>query len=127
MLTLVHQRCFIHALREAAARCPECGRFFCRECVTPHEDRVVCAACLARLAKGGGGRPTVLLAALRMIQGLAGLATAWLVFYLAGRLLLALPDSFHEGTYWQGSQPGSGAGPADNGAHALHPSVGGKD
>ncbi len=110
MLTLIHQRCFIHAQREAAARCPECGRFFCRECVTAHEGRVVCAACLGRLAKSRRGPQTTLLAALRIVQGLAGLATAWLLFYLAGQLLLALPDSFHEGTFWQGTGPGAAAG-----------------
>ncbi len=41
-----------------------------------------------------------------MVQCLAGLATAWLVFYLAGHLLLSLPDSFHEGTLWKGSSQG---------------------
>ena len=46
MTALAHQRCFNHALREAAARCPGCGNFFCRECVTEHDDRVLCAACL---------------------------------------------------------------------------------
>ena len=43
---LLHQRCFNHMLREAVACCPECRRYFCRECVTEHEDKVLCAACL---------------------------------------------------------------------------------
>ena len=36
MSNLIHQRCSNHPGREAAVRCPECGRFFCRECVTEH-------------------------------------------------------------------------------------------
>jgi hypothetical protein len=41
--------------------------------------------------------------ALRVAQGLAGLAAAWLVFYLAGRALLMVPSSFHEGSVWKES------------------------
>ena len=93
------QRCSNHPGREAAARCPECGRFFCRECVTEHEDRVLCSACLA---SAGGAK-----AAARG-QGIVGktvafagsLTALWLLFYLLGRGLLALPSSFHEGTLW---------------------------
>jgi hypothetical protein len=88
-------------LREAAARCPECGRFYCRECVTEHGGRVVCAACLKRLAAGRGGPR----ARLRTFTGLlrSGVAffVLWFLFYLAGRALLLLPTSFHEGTLWR--------------------------
>ena len=30
-----------------------------------------------------------------------GVLTAWLFFYFVGRSLLAIPDSFHEGTIWK--------------------------
>ena len=43
------QRCRNHAEREAVARCPGCGHHFCRECVTEHDDRILCAACLRKL------------------------------------------------------------------------------
>ena len=48
---LTFQRCFNHAAREAVARCPACGHYFCRECITEHDDRVICAACLRKLAR----------------------------------------------------------------------------
>ena len=54
MQNLAHQRCFNHAVREAVARCPECGQCFCRECITEHDDRVVCAACLKKLTRQYG-------------------------------------------------------------------------
>jgi len=99
---LAHQRCFNHADREAVARCPECRRYFCRECVTEHEDRVVCATCLAHLAGLDGQRARRLGALGRAARFAAALLLVWLVFYGLGQGLLALPNSFHEGTLWQG-------------------------
>jgi hypothetical protein len=103
---LHEQRCFHHAAREAVARCPLCRRFFCRECVVEHEDRIVCAACLDRVGRDAAapvGRWRVLgLAA----QGVAAVLIAWLFFYGIGRGLLLLPDDFHRGTLWQ-TEPGA--------------------
>jgi hypothetical protein len=36
----------------------------------------------------------------RLVSGLAGLLIAWIVFYGAGRALLAIPTAFHDGTIW---------------------------
>jgi len=103
MVGLSHQRCFNHAAREAVARCPECRQFFCRECVTEHDDRVICAACLRKLAvvplKGRRG----FLGLVRIAQLCTGVFLAWLFFYWAGQMLLRLPSSFHDGTAWKGT------------------------
>ena len=56
-MSLRQQRCVLHPEREAVARCPECGRFFCRECVTEHEGRLLCAACIGRLVVPCGVAP----------------------------------------------------------------------
>jgi len=101
MSSLTLQRCFNHATRESVARCPSCGRFYCRECVTEHEDRVICAACLKQLARAPLLRRPVLLRALQMGQCLAGGMLLWFTFYLIGTGLAALPDSFHKGTLWR--------------------------
>ncbi len=100
MEAIARTRCANHETREAAARCPRCGRCFCRECVTEHEGEFVCAECLAtRRRDAGAGRR--LFAAFRPAAGLAlGILLAWLFFALAGKLLLAIPASFHEGTLW---------------------------
>jgi len=108
MTGLAEQRCHHHPGREAAARCPECRRFFCRECVTEHEDRVICSDCLARLARDGASP-----AARRVrwlwptAQGLASLLLLWLLLYGLGRTLLLLPSSFHEGTLWPAEHAGA--------------------
>lgn len=100
MANLADARCFHHAEREAAARCLECDRLFCRECVTEYRGRVVCAACLEALSQS---------AALpargpRLLKGAAALVSLfamWFTFYVLGRLLLSIPSPFHEGTFWE--------------------------
>ena len=98
--TLTLQRCFHHAAREAVARCPECLRFFCRECITEHEGRVVCAACLAKHARVPLLKRPVFASVRRTVQCALGIFVVWFFFYLVGGALLALPTSFHEGTLW---------------------------
>ena len=98
----LQQSCFNHSRREAVARCPLCSRFFCRECVTEHEGRMLCTTCLSGLVRSTPKtrRPwRIWLSSL--LQGGFGLLLLWIVFYLIGRLLLAIPHSFHEGTIWQ--------------------------
>lgn len=89
------QRCANHPGREAAARCPECRSFFCRECVTEHEDRVLCAACIRKLTTARAARRRPLLRRLAAVVPVAlGLLTAWLFFYLLGRgLFLQQPEA----------------------------------
>ena|SRR5438093_12942011 len=99
MASLAYQRCFNHALREAAARCPTCGRFFCRECVTEHEGRVLCALCL----KGAQEKPFVARMAwvTRALPLAAGVLLAWLFFFWLGLALLSIDSSFHNGSIWK--------------------------
>ncbi len=101
MENLVQQRCFHHAHREAVARCPECLRFFCRECVTEHDDRVICAACL-RKASGKNRSSSRPWRGLVLSGALAcGVWLTWVTFFLVGKLLLRIPTSFHDGTLWE--------------------------
>ncbi len=98
---LAGQRCFNHADREAAAQCLECGNYFCRECVTEHEHRMVCAACLAKIAEGKSRRFSRFGFAAAALQMALGVILAWLFFLLVGQSLLNLPSSFHEGQVWK--------------------------
>jgi len=94
------QRCARHPAREAAARCPSCGGFFCRECVVEHSGRLLCAPCLAKQVGGGERRRRRLLAIRRQLALAAAVFAAGLVFYALGSLLLNVPPEFHEGTIW---------------------------
>jgi hypothetical protein len=101
MQNLLQQRCFNHAGREAVARCPECTQYFCRECITEHEDRVVCSACLKKLARVPLTKRPAFTKFLKIAQCAAGIVVAWFFFFLIGDALLKIPASFHEGTLWQ--------------------------
>ncbi|MGD2272536.1 MAG: hypothetical protein PVI06_19205 [Desulfobacterales bacterium] len=102
MPELRFQRCRNHEQREAIARCPECGRFFCRECITEHEDRVLCTTCLNRLVDGSPSPRRIRLGGLvRILQLALGGFVIWMFFFYLGQALLSLPTSFHEGTLWQ--------------------------
>jgi len=101
MPNLAHQRCFNHVEREAAARCPGCTRYFCRECITEHDDRVLCAACLARISSAELPRRRTLRSLRRAIQLGLGLLLAWFFFFAIGETLQRIPDEFHEGNIWQ--------------------------
>lgn len=100
-MNLTTQRCFNHATREAVARCPECRGFYCRECVTEHDDRVICSACLKKLAQTPLLKRRAFTALLRGLQAMLGLFVAWFFFYLIGAGLAALPNSFHEQELWR--------------------------
>ena len=101
MPALVHQRCLNHAAREAVARCPECRQFFCRECITEHDDRVICAACLKKLARVPLFKRPAFAGLLRAGQCVVGIFLAWFFFHLLADWLLKLPTDFHEGTLWE--------------------------
>ncbi len=93
---LIHQRCAIHTDREAAARCPECRTFYCRECVTEHQGRMMCARCFARLEQSASHKRSS--PALWSTLSIAGLLLAWLIFYYLGMTLARVPSTFHGGT-----------------------------
>ena len=100
MPSLTHQRCFNHSQREAAARCVECRQYFCRECVAEHDDRIVCASCLQKLAHRPLARRPAFVGVLRLVQCAFGVLLLWFFFYLVGEGLVAIPSSFHDGTLW---------------------------
>lgn len=100
MSSLAHQRCFHHSLREAVARCPECRQFYCRECITEHDDRVICASCLRRLAGADAQKKSRAAWLWAIVPCAFGLFVAFLFFYVVGEALLLIPSNFHEGSVW---------------------------
>ena len=94
---LSKKRCFNHGPREAVARCPDCGRFFCRECITETKLKVVCSGCLT--GQGSKQKKAPWLTS-NLRKGLlvgTGFVFLWFCFYYLGRILMAIPQSFHDG------------------------------
>jgi uncharacterized paraquat-inducible protein A len=100
-MPLHHQRCFNHADREAVARCPQCGHSYCRECVTEHDDRLMCAACLTKLTRKVEHKRRRYTPLLRLAQMSLGIVLTWLFFHWSASLLMSIPSEFHEGSVWK--------------------------
>jgi hypothetical protein len=95
-MELTFQRCLIHPHREAIARCPACGNYYCKECVTEHEGKFLCSNCLQRRTaplKSAQRTAGWFKAAIGM---LLGLSVGWLYFYFIGRLLILIPANLHD-------------------------------
>jgi uncharacterized paraquat-inducible protein A len=94
------QRCWNHEGREAVCLCPVCSRSFCRECVSEHESRLLCARCLQTLSEAAKPRtramPRVTLAALALF----GFLFTWIVFFSLGEAVMTL-SARSEQTLWQ--------------------------
>ena len=103
---VLRQNCFNHPGRDAAARCPECGRFFCRECVAEHSGRVLCANCLTNETADEEVAPRektrFVPFFLTLSQLVTGLFFLWMLFQFIGQLLLRISSEFHDGSVWSG-------------------------
>ena len=91
-MNLLDQRCSNHSLREAAVECPSCKRFFCRECVTEHQGRMICVSCVTILEPTA---PHTRQKTVWILTSAAGLLIAWLIFYYLGQSLARIPSEFH--------------------------------
>ena len=91
MKRLADTRCFNHFGREAVARCPACTRHYCRECVTEHDGRLLCAACLAGPEKDDARRKRILAGVSGTAQLASALLLLWAAFYFVGAALMRIP------------------------------------
>ncbi len=96
----LQQRCWNHEGREAVCQCLECGRSFCRECVTEHQSRLLCAACLVKVSRSVTAKRRPLRGLAPLAMTLAGLLLAWMVLFGAGESLLILAERAEQ-TSWQ--------------------------
>lgn len=110
MAALADRKCLNHGGREAVARCPRCRSHFCRECVSEHGGRILCAPCLA--AETATAAPAGASRAWLPFAAAIGLAFAWLCFLGLGKALLAVPASVHDGG-WAGTVSGAGRDAAE--------------
>jgi hypothetical protein len=77
-----------------------CGQSFCRECVSEHDLRMLCAECLRREASGAKPKAERRHLPVFALQFLGGLLLLWFTLWLAGRILVEIPVDFHDGKVW---------------------------
>lgn len=98
---LAQARCYNHPAREAVAICTVTGNPFCRECIVEHEGKMVSAEIVAQcLPVAEEAKSSWRGAALRALLSALALLLLAYGFYLLGRILLAMPNRFHEGVLW---------------------------
>ena len=101
---MLQQNCLNHPSREAVAKCPTCGRPFCRECITEHDYRMICANCLAQLKGDKSKGPRRLrVPVMPVLQVIIGIIVLWTVYYQIGEILVDIPTKFHDGKVWENS------------------------
>ncbi len=100
MTPTIHQRCWNHDSREAVCRCPACSRSYCRECVSEHEARLLCAACLNAIARTTTPRRSRMGRFVPAGMLIAGLVLAWVAFYSAGQAMNLLVSRLEQSA-WQ--------------------------
>lgn len=98
---LTHKRCKNHHGREAVARCPSCTSYYCLECIAEHEHRMLCTQCLKVALEEQKESSLPVKAVLSFLQLIIGFILVWIVFYYLGQALLLIPESFHDGTFWE--------------------------
>lgn len=98
MSELVANRCKTHQDRSAVAKCPACSRDYCQECITEHLGRLICVSCIQQqkldAPRGSGNALGKRVFAWGF--GVVSFVALFLFFYLLGRILAAIPQSFHE-------------------------------
>ena len=88
-----NRRCFNHAEREAVARCPECKKEFCRECITEHKGRMLCTNCLKKCLAEKSSKRSLLRVAVIFSLMLAGFLITYGFFYEIASILSEIPSS----------------------------------
>ena len=85
---IAQQHCWNHSSRGAVCRCPLCHRPFCRECVSEHDSRLLCAGCIrtsvSTSAQGRRHTGPLFLAAM----ALASTLVAWAIFFSLGQIIM---------------------------------------
>ncbi len=97
---ITHCKCYNHASREAVARCPQCSHYFCRECITEHDDVIMCAICLEKASNSTKQKGHFLSHLIVVMLCSFSFFVLWLIFYYFGQQINAIPDGFHKETLW---------------------------
>ena len=98
--SIQHQRCFNHANREPVAKCPHCNRFYCRECITEHNRKLVCSKCLEEITSKDEKKSNTMVALCEFLIMLIGFSGVMFILAILGWFLMQIPNDIHTGAKW---------------------------
>lgn len=81
------------------ARCPECARYYCRECIVEHDNRVLCTHCVSKLLAPKTKKRRSLEPVFLPLAFCVVLLVGWMCFYLLAEVLLRIPSNLLESTF----------------------------
>jgi hypothetical protein len=93
--SLSRQRCANHAQREAVARCPECKRHFCRECITEHSGKLLCNHCLEKVSIKRAKKRDRIKTVACFLCCIVGFLIALGFFYAVANTIASIPQKYH--------------------------------
>jgi uncharacterized membrane protein YvbJ len=96
---LRERKCVNHASREAVARCPECKKDFCRECITEHNNKMLCTNCLHEKTKRKEAKKKKLEILFTIFLFCLGMLISYYFFFGLASMLSEIPDQFHNGEF----------------------------
>jgi len=96
------KRCSNHPSREAVARCPICQKFYCRECITEHDGKMLCKYCLEskiESQKNDKKSSLFLKQVIIVILFISSFALSWFLFAMLGKIIMLFPQKYHFSQY----------------------------
>lgn len=97
--TLRKRKCANHESREAVARCPECRKDFCRECITEHKNKMLCTNCLREITQKKDARKRKMEIVFAMFLFFIGMLISYYFFFGLASIFSEIPDQFHNGEF----------------------------
>ena len=91
--------CRNHPERDVVARCPRCTQALCRECVTEHDNRMLCESCLRTVIQPTAPDSKSNNFAMAVVAA-AGCLLVWLFFLATAQILAHVPAAFHRFAPW---------------------------
>jgi len=92
-------RCANHKRREAAVKCLTCNKYFCRECITEYQKKMLCTDCLEKLSQKRKKRNLNIHFASGLTLFMFFMVSffiAWLFFFWSGQILASIPQKYHD-------------------------------
>ncbi|MCD4819929.1 MAG: rhomboid family protein [Candidatus Cloacimonetes bacterium] len=92
MSKLSQVRCHNHIDREAVSLCKHCHNYFCRECISDYDDKMLCKSCIDKLISNNNLKRKKKLNFKQYLAVIFSSLLLWFIFYSSGNILISISD-----------------------------------